>query len=95
MEKIFDIYKKIEAILSNVKFAVVIISLFTVALIYGTFMESYHGTDYANRLVYKAWWFMLIQLGMFLSIFMATVVRLPLKKRLYGFYVIHAGLIVL
>ncbi|MAZ47915.1 MAG: hypothetical protein CME65_05090 [Halobacteriovoraceae bacterium] len=95
MEKILKIYKQVEATLANVKFAVVIISLFTIALIYGTFMESYHGTDYANRLVYKAWWFMLIQLGMFLSIFMATVVRLPMKKRLHGFYVIHAGLLIL
>lgn len=95
MDQILKTYKKIEATLANVKFAVVIISLFTVSLVYGTFMESYHGTDYANRLVYKAWWFMLIQLGMFLSIFMATVVRLPMKKRLYGFYVIHAGLLIL
>lgn len=95
MNKIKDLYKKVEKTLADVKFAVVIISLFTVALIYGTFMESYHGTDYANRLVYKAWWFMLIQLFMFLSIFLATVVRLPLKKRLYGFYVIHSGLIIL
>lgn len=95
MNNIIDLYKKTERLLSDVKFAVVIISLFTISLIYGTFMESYHGTDYANRLVYKSWWFMGIQLGMFLSIFMATVVRLPVKKRLYGFYVIHAGLIIL
>lgn len=95
MNKIRDLYKRVEKTLAHVKFAVVIISLFTLALIYGTFMESYHGTDYANRLVYKAWWFILIQLAMFLSIFMATVVRLPPKRRLYGFYTIHSGLIIL
>lgn len=95
MNNIKALYKKVEATLADVKFAVVIISLFTLALIYGTFMESYHGTDYANRLVYKSWWFILIEVLMFLSIFLATVVRLPPKKRLYGFYVIHAGLMIL
>ncbi len=56
-------------------------------------MESYHGTEYANRLVYKSLPFMLIQFCMFLSILFATFIRLPPKKHLYGFYVIHAGLI--
>lgn len=95
MNKLKDIYTKFEKIVSGVKFAVIIILLFAVTLTYGTFMESYHGTDYANRLVYKSWWFILLEICMFLSIFMATVVRLPPKKRLYGFYTIHAGLIIL
>ncbi len=95
MNKIKDLYCKFESIVANVKFAVVIISLFAVSLVVGTFMESWHGTDYANRIVYKSWWFILIEICMFLSIFMATVVRLPAKKRLYGFYTIHAGLIIL
>ena len=88
-------YQKIEKLLSSMKFAVVIILLFSVALIIGTFMESYHGREFANRLVYKSYWFMGIQLLMFLSILTATLVRLPAKKRLYGFYTIHAGLILL
>lgn len=95
MNKIKDLYKKFESTVSNVKFAVVIISLFTIALVYGVLMESYHGTDFANRMVYKSPWFMFIELLMFISIFMATVVRLPFKKRLSGFYTIHAGLIIL
>lgn len=79
--------------MSSAKFAVIIILIFTIALIYGTFMESYHGADYANRLVYKSWWFILLELCMFMSILMATIVRFPMKKRLYGFYVLHAGLL--
>jgi hypothetical protein len=69
--------------------------LFAIALGYGTFMESYHGAEYANRLIYKSFWFMGIQFGMFLSILFATLIRLPFKKHLYGFYVIHAGLIII
>lgn len=87
--------KKIESVIGNMKFAVVIILLFALALVYGTFMESYHGREFANKLVYKSWWFMGMQLLMFLSILTATLARLPLKKRLYGFYTLHSGLLIL
>ncbi len=64
-------------------------------MIIGTFLESYYGTDFANRTVYKTWAFMLIQFGMLMSIIFAAFLRLPPKKRLYGFYTIHAGLIII
>lgn len=95
MNNLVSYYRKVELFFGNLKFAVVIITLFAIALAYGTFMESYHGTEYANRLIYKSFWFMGIQFGMFLSILFATLIRLPLKKHLYGFYVIHAGLIII
>lgn len=95
MNALIHTYRKVELFFGNLKFAVFIILIFAIALTYGTFMESYHGTDYANRLVYKSLWFMAIQFAMFLSILFATLIRLPLKKHLYGFYVIHAGLIIL
>jgi len=96
MQNFIQYYRKVELFFGNVKFAVVIISVFAVYLGFGTFMESYHGTDYANRLVYKSIPFMGIQFGMFLSILFATLIRLsPVRKNLYGFYVIHAGLIIL
>lgn len=82
-------------LLGSTKFAVAIILVFAIYLTYGTFMESYHGTDYANRLVYKSLPFMGIQLLMFLSILVATLQRFPMKRHLYGFYVIHLGLIIL
>ena len=93
MNTLITTYRKVELFFGNLKFAVIIILLFAVSLAYGTFMESYHGTEYANRLIYKSLWFMAIQFGMFLSILFATLIRLPLKKHLYGFYVIHLGLI--
>ena len=95
MNNFKNLYQKFERFVSSAKFAVIIIFIFTVALIYGTFMESYHGADYANRLVYKSWWFMFLEFCMFLSIVMAVVVRLPMKKRLYGFYTVHAGLVII
>jgi hypothetical protein len=86
---------KIERFIGSLKFAVIVISLFTIAMIIGTFLESYYGTDFANRVVYKTLAFMMIQFGMLLSIIFAAILRLPPKKRLYGFYTIHAGLIII
>ena len=91
-ERIVNI-AKIERSLGGLKFAVTILAIFALAMIVGTFFESYYGTDFANRTVYKTWFFMLIQFGMFISIIFAAFLRLPPKKRLYGFYTIHAGLI--
>ena len=95
MNTFLTYYRKVELFFGNMKFAVVIITLFAIALGYGTFMESYHGTEYANRLVYKSLWFMGMQFCMFLSILFAALIRLPPKKNLYGFYTIHTGLIIL
>ncbi|MCR9204909.1 MAG: cytochrome c biogenesis protein ResB [Halobacteriovoraceae bacterium] len=85
--------EKFEKNMGGLKFAVTVLTLFALAMVVGTFFESYFGTDFANRTVYKTWFFMLIQFGMFISISFAAFLRLPPKKRLYGFYTIHSGLI--
>ncbi len=95
MDTFIKYYRKVELFFGNVKFAVIIILVFACVLGYGTFMESYHGTEYANRLIYKSFPFMMLQFLMFLSILFATLIRLPPKKHLYGFYTIHSGLIIL
>lgn len=88
-------FTKIEKTLGGLKLAVVLILIFCVFMIVGTLLESSSGADYANRMVYKRFPFMLVQFGMFISILFAAFLRLPPKKRLYGFYTIHAGLILL
>ncbi|MCP4912888.1 MAG: cytochrome c biogenesis protein ResB [Oligoflexia bacterium] len=88
------ILDKIEKTLGGLKCAVVLIMLFTLAMIVGTFFESYFGTEFAGKTIYKTWWFMAIQALMFLSIVFAAFRRLPPKKRLYGFYTIHLGLVI-
>jgi len=85
--------RRIDKTLGSLKFAVILLGLFALFMIVGTFFESYYGTDFANRTIYKTWFFMLLQFGMFLSISFAAFQRLPPKKRLYGFYTIHTGLI--
>ena len=88
-------FTKIEKYIGSLKFAIILISLFTIAMIIGTFFESYYGTDFANRTVYKTVPFMLVQFMMGISILYAAYLRLPPKKRLYGFYTIHTGLILI
>nr|BDT28705.1 cytochrome c biogenesis protein ResB [Bacteriovorax sp. HI3] len=88
-------WNRVERTIGGLKFAVIIILLFSLAMIIGTFLESYYGTDFANRTVYKTFYFMFIQFGMLMSIIFAAFLRLPPKKRLYGFYTIHAGLIII
>lgn len=90
-----ELVDKVEKLLGTVKFAVIIVLIFAGYLIYGTFVESWHGADYAQRLVYKSIPFMLVQALMFFSIFFATTRRLPIKKRLHGFYVLHLGILLL
>jgi hypothetical protein len=89
------LFTKLEKYIGSLKFAIILISLFTIAMIVGTFLESYYGTEFANRTVYKTIPFMLVQFMMGLSILYAAYLRLPPKKRLYGFYTIHAGLILI
>lgn len=84
---------KLERTIGGLKFAVVLILIFSVMMIVGTFFESWYGTDFANRVIYKKFPFMAVQAMMFLSIIFAAFLRLPPKKRLYGFYTIHAGLV--
>ena len=84
-----------EKFVGSLKFAVIIISLFALGMATGTLMESYYGTDFANRTVYKSAPFIIIQFFMFLSILFATFQRLPPRTRLYGFYSIHTGLLLI
>ncbi|MBT5093785.1 MAG: hypothetical protein HOM21_06060 [Halobacteriovoraceae bacterium] len=95
LDKLEKKYKNLEKSIGGLKFAVLIILTFTGLMIIGTFVESYLGTEFAGRAVYKTLPFMGIQFFLFLSILFATFLRLPPKKRLYGFYVIHSGLILI
>ena len=94
-KRVIDIWNRFERFVGGLKFAVIIISLFSCGMVAGTLLESYYGTDFANRVVYKNWPFMVIQFFMFLSILFATFARLPPRRRLYGFYAIHTGLILI
>ena len=93
-----DLYKvlsRIDKVLGSMKFALWVISIFTLIMIIATFVESLYSVEFAQRLIYKSYPFMILQGLMFLSILIATLNRLPFKKRLTGFYILHLGLLLL
>ena len=92
---LYGYFLRTERLVGGLKFAVVVITLLALGMIAGTLLESYYGTDFANRVIYKNWPFITLQFLMFLSILFAAFLRLPPRKRLYGFYTIHGGLILL
>ncbi len=95
MTPIKPLFDKIMRYVGGLKFAVVIIALFVIAMIAGTFIESFYGSEYAGRLLYKSTPFFILQALLLVSILFATILRFPPKERLYGFYIIHIGLMVI
>ncbi|HAZ13744.1 MAG: hypothetical protein A2X86_10140 [Bdellovibrionales bacterium GWA2_49_15] len=95
MKTLKSVLDKVFKTIGGMKFAVVIITVFVIAMIAGTFIESYYGTDFAGRILYQSVPFMILQALLVVSILSATLLRLPPKERLYGFYIIHIGLIVI
>lgn len=81
--------------LASLKLAVITISSFAALMIYGTVQESLHGTEYAQNAVYFSWPFLFVEGLLCTSVLFAALVRLPFKKPLAGFYVIHLGILTL
>ena len=81
--------------LASLKLAVITIISFAFLMIYGTVMESLHGTEYAQTAVYFSAPFLFVEGLLFVSVLFAALVRLPFKKRLAGFYIIHLGILTL
>lgn len=80
---------------SSIKFAIPILFLFSLGMILGTIAESKYGTIYAGKAVYHSWWFYLIQFCIAISLLFAMLVRFPIQKRLYGFYLVHISLLII
>lgn len=88
-------FKWIRKLLGSARFAIPLLGVFALAMMVGTVIESRFGASVATLTVYMTWWFFLIQGLMLLSLIVAVLDRLPMQKRLYGFYLIHAGIVIL
>lgn len=84
---------KIVRFFASLKLAVCTILALVLLMVWGTFTESYYSTEYAQRQVYLSPLFIGVEVFLFLNILFAALVRLPFKKRLTGFYIIHLGLL--
>jgi len=86
---------KITKFLASLKLAVIIIISLIVLSTWGTIVESRYNTTYAQWQVYFSTPFIIVEVLLFINILFAALVRFPYKKKLTGFYIIHAGLLIL
>ncbi len=82
-------------LIGSLRFAIFLIVSLTVLLSVSTFVESAHGTPFAQRLIYEADWFDIFLGLVWLNIFCATLTRWPYKKHHTGFIITHIGLLTL
>lgn len=85
---------RLEKIIGSGKFAVVILSLSVVYFSVATFVESRFTSEFANAIFYKSYGMMIISILAFLSVILAMIKRLPLKKKNIGFQLIHIGILI-
>lgn len=69
--------------------------LVSLALIWGTFIESSSDGKTAKAVVYGSWWFIALMAMICMSLTFAVVTRYPWRKRHIGFITVHASLILL
>ncbi|MFO0585856.1 MAG: cytochrome c biogenesis protein CcsA [Anaeromyxobacter sp.] len=87
--------KKVLEALASLKVVVLLLVLLLVGLAAGTITESKMGTDVAQRAVYYAWWFLLLQ-GVFATSVIASLIQhFPWGKERLGFLTLHASLVVI
>ncbi|MCP3994708.1 MAG: cytochrome c biogenesis protein ResB [bacterium] len=81
--------------LGSLKLAVVLLAVSIVVLAVATFVESERGLDVAQWYVYDAPWFIALACVLATNLLVATLLRLPWKRRHIGFLLTHYGLLVL
>ncbi len=81
--------------LASLKLAVLLISLLSLVLAYGTFVEKWHGSTAAKFLIYGSPWFLVLNILLATNIFCAASIRFPWKRFQTGFVITHIGLLVL
>lgn len=79
--------------LGSLQFAIITGTVFTVAMIIGTCLESWYSDKIAQELVYYSWWFITLLGLLGCSILFAAVKKWPWKKHQTGFLITHMGLL--
>jgi hypothetical protein len=86
-------FMRVARVLGSIQLALAAGSIFTLALIIGTCLESWYSDVIAQELVYYSWWFLLL-LGLLATcIFFAAVKKWPWKPHQTGFLITHVGLL--
>jgi len=87
--------KKVLALLSSLKLAVILIVLLLLGLAAGTIIESRAGVEVAGRTVYYAPWFLGLE-ALFAANVLASIVALyPWGRIRFGYLVTHSSLVII
>lgn len=84
---------KVIKYLGSLHLAVLLLASLAILLSVATILESKHGTEYIMRTVYRAAWFEVILIGIWINIFFATVLRFPFRRSKLGFFLTHCGIL--
>ncbi len=79
--------------LGSIQLALTAGTVFTIAMIVGTCLESWYSATIAQELIYYSWWFISLLTLLALCIFFAAVKKWPWKKHQTGFLITHVGLL--
>jgi len=74
-----------------------VLLIITVAIIIaaGTFIESYHGAEAAQRLIYYTPWFSIVLVLLAINLAASAISRWPWRKQHTGFLLTHLGIILI
>ena len=86
---------RLALLIGGVKFAVPMLALAAVAMIWGTWIDSTEGRDVAFDRVYASWWFVALMALICASLILSVAVRYPWRKKHVGFIIVHASLVAL
>jgi len=81
--------------LSSLRLAAILMAIFAAAIGVATFLEARYGRDGAYALVYAAPWFEALLGLLTLNLLLSLIGRFPYPPRLFGFFLVHVGMIVI
>lgn len=81
--------------LGSIQMALSLGTIFTLAMIIGTCLESWYSDKIAQELIYHTWWFTGLLGLLAVCIFCAAMKKWPWKKHQTGFLITHVGLLTL
>lgn len=84
---------KLKTIISSYKTSIFLLSLYAVILAIATIIEKYYGTSIVKIIIYYSPFFIFLQFLMVVNFVMSTIKKKLLKRKKWGFIVIHFSLI--
>ncbi|MFT3882002.1 MAG: hypothetical protein QM703_20395 [Gemmatales bacterium] len=81
--------------LGSIQMALILGTVFTLAMIIGTCLESWYSDKIGQELIYHTWWFTGLLGLLAVCIFCAAMKKWPWKKHQTGFLITHVGLLTL